>query len=537
METVALALAIGLPILLFAVTGRYELSLMDEGFLWYGAQRVLAGEFPLLDFQSYDIGRYYWSAFWMWLTDSDGILPVRAGNAVLGSISVAIAVGLVRAGAHRSRRRLIGVAVLVAAWMVPDYKIADSFAALLLVAGLAAWIDRPTDWRRGMAYGVCLGVASTIGINHALYGTVAFGLALSWHWWARHAAIKSRVFAALAVGTVIGYLPVLACHLGVVGFSDAFFDSIRQLFEAGTTNLSLPPPRLTAAFNHLGDGIGNAVRESFLAAWLILSAVLWANGAARLGPRRDPAAEAQSPVFCAALIVFLPYAHYAFSRLDIVHVAVGVPPLLIAVFTHPGAGLGSATARIGGLCMALGSLFLLPPEHRAYRALRGMPHQTVDLQGERLHVAAETAAEITWLRSLTDTYATGDQTFFATPYWPGAYAAMRRRSPAWEIYALFPSTSLRQHREIGRLSAAAIGFAVVSERSIDDRIDLGFSQTHPLIADYLRHCYSRSPPSRSAPPDTQTFIALSATRAASQHAAQTQDYSCKPTPPISLPPG
>ena len=534
-HSVALLIAVGAPLLLFAATGRYELSLLDEGFLWYGAQRVRAGELPLLDFQSYDIGRYYWSAFWMWLTQSDGILPVRAGNAVLGSISVAIAVGLVRAGSNRSHWQLIGAAVLVAAWMVPDFKTADSFAALLLVAGLAGWLDRPADWRRALSYGVCLGVASTIGINHALYGTVAFALALSWNWWVRRSVLDGRVFAALACGIVFGYLPVLVCHVGVAGFSAAFADSIQQIFEAGTTNLPLALPRLTAVFEQAGPGYGKALRESFLAAWLILAVMLWANGAARLGRRPDLTGELPSAVFCAALIVCVPYAHYALSRLDVSHLAVGAPPLLIAVFTHPRAGSGSAAARIGLFCMALATFILVPLEHRGFQALRGLPHQTIVLRGERLHVSVDTAAEITWLRGLTETYASDNKTFFAAPYWPGAYAAMRRRSPTWEIYALFPSTSIRQRREIERLSAASVGFAVISRRSVDDRVDLGFSQTHPLIDEYLQNCYARSALTQAAPPGVQTFLATSIDRVASQHPPQAQHPLCKPITQISLP--
>ncbi len=533
----ALALVIGLPLLVFAATGRYGLSLVDEGFVWYGAQRVRAGEVPQLDFQSYDIGRYYWSAFWMWMTGSDGILPVRAGNAVLGCISVAIAVGLVRGGSPEARWRLVAVAVLTAAWMVPDYKNADSFAALLLVAGLTRWLARPQDWRSGAFCGVCLGVASTIGMNHALYGTVALGIALSWHRWAHRGSLKGRVLAALAVGTVVGYLPVLVCHLAVDGFSAAFANSIWHLFEAGTTNLALTPPRLMAAVVDLGSGVGPAVRESFLAAWLILAALIWCNGAARLMRRPGPNHPAPSPVFCAALMVCLPYAHYALSRLDIVHVAVGVPPLLIAVFTHPRVGFGFVAMQVGLLWITLASAVLLPHEQRGYQALRGAPHQSIDLQGERLHVSVDTADEISWLHRLTKDHASGEQTFFAAPYWPGAYAAMRRPSPIWEIYSLFPSPPYRQRLELDRLSAAAIGFAVVSQRSVDQRADLGFAQTHPLIAAYLRDCFVPVPSSPFAPAGTQTFLAPRAGEAASQVARQTQDNPCQRTTRTSPLPG
>ena len=498
-------LALALPLLAFALQGRYGLSLLDEGFVWYGAQRVLAGEVPLRDFQSYDIGRYYWSAAWMWLAASDGVVPLRAGNAVLAACTVALAAVLVRSRPRQPAWAVALAAVCFAAWMVPDFKVADSFAALLLVAGLARALHRNAP-RRWAELGVCLGVAATIGINHGLYGTVAVVLALAGRVAAGTARPGWRGVLGLGLGSALGYAPVLACHLLVPGFTAAFVDSICMLFETGTTNLALPPPRVSAVFRLEGQRLGQAARESVLALVVIAATgfvllCLWRLWRDRASPRQS------NPVFVAAVLLCVPYAHYAYSRTDFVHAAVTLMPVLIAVWAHP-ARDASRVRRVALAFVVLCTALLVPPEHRGYPALAGRPLQTLPVRGEVLKVDPLTADELRLLQRLADAHAPGRRAFYAVPYWPGAYAALGRRSPTWEIYALFPARPERQRREIERLEAADIGFAVVSNWRIDGRADLGFENTHPLIAQHLRRCLSPAPLADTEPVrHVQIFVA------------------------------
>ena len=107
--------------ILFAWQGNLGLNLWDEGFLWYGAQRVLLGEVPIRDFMSYDPGRYYWSAAWMSLWGDNGIMALRFASAVFQILGLAVGLSLVAQSAGaQSRQRivfLILAALVLLLWM------------------------------------------------------------------------------------------------------------------------------------------------------------------------------------------------------------------------------------------------------------------------------------------------------------------------------------------------------------------------------------------------------------------------------------
>jgi hypothetical protein len=401
-----------------------------------------------------------------------------------------------------------------AVWMVPDFKFADSFAVMLMVAGLAGALGR-VGVRSCAFLGVCLGVVAAIGINHALYGTVAVALALGLHYRQVRVLPSGSMLAAFVAGGVVGYSPVLACHLFAPGFTAAFFDSIRMLFEAGTTNLPLPLPRLHALLQPSGQDFASALRESLLAlaglaggGFLVLAMRRMWKDAAPSGPGNavgDAAGNAAgnaagdaagNAVFAAAVLVSIPYAHYTVSRFDVFHVALSVLPILVAVWTWPGrqrTGWGDAVLVAAVVAGTVLSLF----EQRAYPMLRGWTAERVQVLGDTLYVEPHAADVLSLLRSQVDAHARDGRSFLAAPYWPGAYAVERRRAPVWEIYQLFPATEERQRREIARLREADIGFSMVSLFRADNRADLGFESTHPLIVAYIDRCMKLLPPSPS----------------------------------------
>jgi hypothetical protein len=483
---------------------------MDEGFLWYGAQRVAAGELPLRDFQAYDPGRYFWSAAWMTVIGDNGVIALRAGNALLSAITVIVAAWIVASGRPSgSPAGVIASGLIFTLWMVPGFKASDAFAVVLLLLGLTRLLQEAVPVRYFQA-GLCWGVAATIGINHALYGAIACLLAFIY---LRGAPKPAASLGASSLGAVTGYAPILALHLSAPGFSSAFIDGIRMIFEAGTTNFSLPFPSLLAGLEvskrPLMAPTEAAFALLFLCVPLLWAGMLWRLH--RLGRSADP-----PPQPVAALLVSLPYAHYAYSRADPTHVAISILPVLIIVLSF---ALEAGPRRRWLLLASLFTMSLLMTAHMhpAYARLRGIYlAEPVAVGGDRLFVSPETAGVVGAVQAVAK--AAGPKPFFAGPYLPGAYAVAKRRSPIWENYLIFPASRKRQLAEIARLRSADIDYAIIREESWDRRSDLGFARTHPLVLAYLEKCL---PGARRIPlPSNPLVVRVRAQRAADQRACE-----------------
>ncbi|WP_375428217.1 hypothetical protein [uncultured Sphingomonas sp.] len=459
-----------------------DLSLHDEGFLWYGAQRVLRGELPIRDFQAYDPGRYFWVAGWMAMLGHDGILALRWANAVLAAITVGLATWIVGSGSTRPGAIApMATGATFTLWMAPYIKVSDSFAAILLLFGLTLLIRRPSPGRY-FRNGICLGVASVIGINHALYGSVAAILALLY---LRGIPNPAIAIAATIVGGVVGYSPVLMLHALVPGFASAFIDGVRQLLESGTTNLSLPFPELLAVTRARDEGVLRSITQSLSALLFIGAPPLWLWAAWR--SRR---ADIKTPAIPAGLILGVPYAHYAYSRADVVHIAVSVLPLLAAALAWI-VRWERVRRRWTALTMTFGvALVMTAREHPVYGVLKGHASEAMEIDGARLLVRSNNADEIHAARAVAA--GAGSAPFFSGPYMPGAYALARRRSPTWEIYMLFPATRSRQEAEIARLRTSGVRYAFISGQRVDGRPDLGLERTHPLLFAFIRSCLDRA---------------------------------------------
>ena len=303
-------------------------NLWDEGFLWYGVQRVMLGEVPIRDFMAYDPGRYYWAAGLMSLWGDSGIMSLRLAVAIFQSLGLLAGLLLV----SRSERRhsiwyLLLASLTLAVWMFPRHKLFDISLSIFLVYMLAFMSESPTA-RRYFLAGFCMGIVAVFGRNHGIYGAVSSVAIMIWLS-VKRAEGPSFIRGVLfwTAGVAIGYTPILFMSLTAPGFATAFLDSVRFLFERGNTNLPLPIPwPWRVDFDSLS--LVEATRGTLIGLFFIaivafgVVSILWLI-------RQKIRARNVSPVFAAASFLALPYAHFAYSRADVSHLAQGIFPALI----------------------------------------------------------------------------------------------------------------------------------------------------------------------------------------------------------------
>ncbi|HEX7888494.1 MAG TPA: hypothetical protein VF522_03960 [Ramlibacter sp.] len=480
-----LVLSAAVVVASFLWQGSAGLNLWDEGYLWYGAQRVMLGEVPIRDFMAYDPGRYYWSAAFMSAWGDNGIMALRSAVAIFQAIGLFVGLLLISRASDPDgkpdRPYLLVAASVLALWMFPRHKLFDISLSILLIGVLAFLVRKPTR-RRYFVAGLCVGFIAVFGRNHGMYGSVGSIAAIAWLGIRRTSGpVAYEGLAFWLAGVGVGFAPIVLMAWLIPGFGSAFWESIRFLFDIRFQMLPIPVPwpwRVDPSVRS-GDGIRAVLVGLFFVGTLVFGvlSVLWAV-------RQKLQSQRISPVLVAASVLALPYAHHAFSRADVGHLAQGIFPLLVgglAVLATQPATVKWPAALV--LCAA--SFWVMHGFHPGWQCRTSTHCVDVEVSGDRLRVDPSTAGDIALLRNLAEKYAPDGKGFIVTPYWPGAYALLERKSPAWEIYALFPRSEEFEREEIDRLKTSDLGFAFVLDLPLDGRDDLRFGNTHPLLHRYL----------------------------------------------------
>jgi hypothetical protein len=471
----------------FLVHGHSGINLADEGFLWYGMQQTVEGQVPLRDFESYDPGRYYWSAASALLLGRS-LIALRVSETAIQVLG--LWAGLLAASRlTRNWGVLGGIGIMLTAWMFPSHKLFDHALLLSGIWTATRMVERPTRGRVIWA-GLFVGLCTFFGRNHALYNGAAQLILLLLLWLKLRSELRFSRLVVWWVSIALGMLPLLVMIVFVHGFFASYEDSIAAIFRTGT-NLALPIPwPWRISFSGDAFELGRRILLSFFmialpAAYLAALAVCAFRPARFLQDHALLAA-------CGAVGLF--YLHHAYSRADLSHLAQAIHPFLLGLlsFAFLCRRRQVYLVSIAALLLAIG-LFELVRQMPCYQRL------TSKNPWIRCEAASGVFLPPTWARSLdalarfTEKNIAPDEGIFIAPAAPGLYPMLARAAPVWETYVLFPATEKRQEEINRALTRKGVNWAIVSNTPPDQRDDLRFSATYPRVWDYLMRQFQPVP--------------------------------------------
>jgi len=464
---------------------RTELNLADEGFLWYGVQRTLAGEVPMRDFQAYDPGRYAWCAALSPLV-GDGIVGVRTATAAFAALGVWLAL-LVASRFARHAGELAVCALVLGLWLFPRHKLYEP-----ALASATAWLalrllESPTA-RAHLWAGVFVGASALIGRNHALYSGLALGACALYLAWKRPELRGARRPLALAAGVALGLAPLAALLLFLPGFAAGYWRSLELVLTHGANlPLAYPFPWREEWAGLAGWALAGRVALS--AAFLLPFAVLPWGALVALRARGAELRALAAPL--GAFFAGAAYVHHVSVRSDAPHLAQALPPLLLLALALAGRTRARAARPVAWALLVLVSALAASEANWLLARLRpDVRAETVELEvaGERLELGALQAGQLAALQSFAARQIPGDE-----PLWvvnqPALYPVLGKVSPSWWLLFYWAEPEAEQREHVRALDEKGVDWVIVRLRSAADAEERGFPSTHPIVWRHLNEAF------------------------------------------------
>ncbi len=479
-------LAFSLTTFLFLLEGNIGLNLADEGSLWYGTIHTALGEVPLRDFQSYDPGRYYWTAFWS-IFLGHGIMALRISVAIFGAIGLSL--GLLAA------RRVIDsfwslslVGLLLIVWMFPRHKLFDVSISMSAVFFAVRLLEKPSLLRHFSA-GLFVGVAAFLGRNHGLYCLLAFALLLIFIRIKINHTSLLKQFLALGSGIAMGYSPMFIMFIYAPGFYDSFISSLLSLYRQKATNIPLRIP-WPWCHDYAAAGLIEMLSKLTTGCLFVLMPVCYIFSIIMMLSIPSEAIRS-SALFVGSTFVGIFYMHYAFARADLGHLAHSIQPFLLLMISLP-LTLRFKHSKIVMFCiltfLTVSTVFSVgassPYDYNRFAAPNNH-YISYNLLNDKIRIDKGLADLLDNVKTMTEQRVRSDEELAIIPHWPGMYCFLQRKSPLKEIYFLLPDAEERQREMIKTLDAKNVKWVILGDIALDGRDDLRFRNTHNLVWKHL----------------------------------------------------
>ncbi|MBX3017655.1 MAG: hypothetical protein KF767_07195 [Bdellovibrionaceae bacterium] len=439
---------------------------------------------------SYDPLRYYWSAVFSVLWGNEGIVPIRFSIAIIQALGIFYGIRILQQEKITIHPFMVAIlSIALAAWMSPRHKTYDAAIAIFSVFSVTVFLSNPNERWNEFRLGLAVGFAALVGRNHGVYALFGAILAYSTSLWhgSQEGNCRIRSINSFTMGVIVGYSPIAVWMLFYQGAFGAFVDSVLFLFTIESTNLPLPvpwptPSRIISSFS-LAE-----VRDLLLGigfVWFALCCFL--APAVLFLSRWLPSL--RSPMLIGSACLVLPYVHYAFSRADIGHFALGIFPIFF--FTIALVQLCKPYRTLILLALTASGLTLALPYISGWKCLAEQPCHIVEVHGDQIAVDANQYSEISVVQDAVSSFGGKENGFLVAPFMPGAYALYSARSPMWAVYALWARGEQAELREIQRMEESKISFALLDLQDLDGRKELNFASTNPRVLTYIEQKFAK----------------------------------------------
>lgn len=471
----------------FLIQKNLGINLADEGYLCYGIQRTLQGEIPLRDFQSYDPGRYIWSALWLKVL-GEGLIPIRLSVAIFQFLGLSCGLLALRR-VIKSYWVLTLAGLLLLIWMFPRHKLFDISISISAVYFALILFEKPNLVRHFVA-GVFVGIAAFFGRNHGIYSFTAYLLIILFIWlYVDRTNLPKRLLVWVS-GIIVGYSPMVFMAIFIPGFFSAFLESIIAIIRSGTTNLPLPVPwPWKADFFHLD--LWASIRQLAVGTFFLAMPLLYVATIFRFLTRRSQCHKTH-PLFVVSFFVGLTYMHYAFSRADVGHLAHSIGPFLICLIS-----LSIKEKRVGIYSvLMITSLLIISLATGGFIKSYNLPLNKINtlnktvVNGNTIRTNSESAEIIKSVKQINDQLVKPGEQLLIAPHWPMLYYILNRKSPVWEIYFVLPQSVEIQNKMIKQMIVQNTNWIILGDVPLDGRDDLRFRNTHHLLWEYIDKNYS-----------------------------------------------
>ena len=459
-----------------------ESLLSDEGFVFYGSWRVLAGEIPYSDFRSYDPLRYYWVAGWMAIFGT-GIISFYQSLLFIKSIAIACSLWIFRKVFKTPIIPAI-CATGLALWMFPRYKIFEIIVSIIAVIALYNYLTSKN--KNSFILGLLVGVFALIGINVGVYSFVSFLGGIIFTTIFEHSPPKNFPLKQFLLGIPVGYSPIIIFLLSP-NFLNNFISSVKGIIVRRSTNLALPVPwPWLMGFKSIDTIVGIlflAMPVFFALGFFFLIRRMWTNK--QLYWSDIPAWH----LFVAALFVGFPYIHYAFSRADLVHLSLSIAPFwigLIAFSQLPQWKFKIFSTLI--LVLFLSSTFLIQIFPSQAWALRKNPDKYIQymVKEDKFFVEKDFAELVdSLLLTIKKSSNPGDNIYMA-PNLAMIYYLLDIPSPTYDTYPLVKPNDKTQFKIIDDFEEYEVNAVMIDNFAVDGLDERRFSNHYYLLWKYLQ---------------------------------------------------